>query len=146
MTLIEILVVIAILVVVVPTLYLSFSKYRANRALETSAEAFADSLRTAHVFSREAKNESAWGVRGEANGSYEIVFGKPADWQVDKRLVLNSPATFENAFFIWFVVGTGAKDKDNSDPGDQSVSLVSPGGRLIRVAVADTGVVEVSNE
>src|SRR3972149_10688481 len=145
-TLIEILVVIALIIVVVPALYISFSKYRANRALETSIESFADLISTAHVYAREAKDEKAWGVRNIDDSSYEIVSGQPQDYQSDRQTSLNLSVFFENDFFVWFIIGTGEKDKLNTIPTDEVIYLVNTNGRKKGVVVSDTGVVQVISE
>ena len=145
-TLIELLVVVAIILIVVPVLYISFSNYRANRALEISAEAIADNLRMVHIYAREANDEKAWGVRSVSDNSYDIVSGNSTTWTSERHVELLSPITFDANFVLWFVIGIGEKDILNSDPPHEPVRLTSPTGRSIRVNVLDTGVVEVSND
>lgn len=137
LTLIELLVVIALLGIISIPLYLSYTNGQANQSLTASASQLADSFKSAHVFSREAKDQKQWGVRRKDIKTYELIAGTTQSFTAQKTFRLETFVSIPNDFLIWFDIGTGATATA------QSVIVKNDFGRVIKINISRTGVVNV---
>lgn len=140
LTLVELLVVVAIFAVTVIPLLLTYRSYRTTQALLASAEAVANQARSAHVFAREARAQREWGIRSTGASSYAIFSTGAGGMRDEQGYSLESGVSFVDSFEIVFGIGTG-------ETTEQSViELANVNGRVSRVTVSKTGVVEVDHE
>lgn len=137
LTLVELLVVLAILAVVgVPSL-LAVGRFRSQQALASSSEELAGALRRAHIFSRESKDDRSWGVAYKDKGTFVLLSGTPGDFVPEGEYALAAPAEFAGGdFAVWFDQGTG------NTVGGVTVRLTTGSGQA-EVVVTESGVVEV---
>lgn len=140
MTLIELLVVVVIFGVTVIPLLLTYRSYRTTQALFSSTEAVANQVRSAHVFARESRSQREWGIKSTGANSYVIFSLGSTGSRDEQRYSLESGVSFVNSFDIVFEIGTGETD------AQYVLEIVSINGRVSRVTVGETGVVEVSHE
>lgn len=137
-TLIELLVVISLISVLAIPLLITYRISRATQALRTSTEEFSDHIRSAHIFSRDAKDKTNWGVIKLSDTAYAIVSGVPDNWEINFSYELESQVFFVDDFAIWFKVGTGEGD------GDYTVRLENVNEKRSRIDILKTGVVEAT--
>src|SRR5688572_30428043 len=107
LTLIELLVVIAVMAIISLPLYISYTRTQASQALRASTEQLADTLRRAHVFAREAKDEKSWAVKNISDISYSLIAGSDTNFKTEKTTTVEPFVSLPNNFTIWFDVGTG---------------------------------------
>jgi Tfp pilus assembly protein PilE len=138
-TLIEILLVVAIICIITFPILVSYNTTRSNQALATSAENFADQVKTAHIYAREVKDSKAWGIVINSENSFNLVSSATARWTTISTFQLDPQIKFDQTPSILFDRGTG------ETLSDQYVELENINGRKIRVDVVKTGLVEVSN-
>lgn len=137
-TLIELLVVIAI-VGMLSILYFSWVATRANNALLTSAVAFKDNLQTAHIFSREAKDEISWGIKEIDQNTYKLVSGSQSSPTDISTFALDPQVNFMPPNFeIWFDLGTGETDKN------YNIQLVNTNNKKVKIDISKSGLIEMS--
>jgi type II secretory pathway pseudopilin PulG len=138
-TLIEVLIVCALIPLISIPIIINWRTSRSNQALKTSAESFSDVLRSAHIYSREAKNSQHWGVRQTNKNSYQLVAGDESNPTIESRLSFESQINFvsEN-FIVWFDIGTGETNNK------QSVELENMNSKKIKIDIYKTGLVETS--
>ncbi len=136
-TIVEILIVFAILGIILIPAFSSYVRSRANQDLQGSGEELANVLRIAHIFSRELKDEVDWGVRQGSNEStYELVKDQAVP-VVDKSYTLHQDIGFSSNFTIWF------QKNDGFIPSQQTIILQNKYSKVFKVTVLVTGVVEV---
>jgi prepilin-type N-terminal cleavage/methylation domain-containing protein len=137
-TLIEILLVIAIISTVTAGLYISFRGSRSNQALVMTSESLADVFRSAHISSRQSKDSLAWGVKSESANFYALYSRSPT---VDTRVKIystDSSVTILTDFEVWFNQGSGETDTP------LTVELKNIFGRKTAVEVLNSGTVNVT--
>lgn len=140
LTLIELLLVIAIISVLVIPLLLTYQGYRTSQALLASAEAVANHARSAHVFAREARNSREWGIKSINNYQYSIYSLGASGERLEYNYFLENRVFFVNDFNVLFKIGTGETDS-NFD-----VELVNTNGSKAQVKISKFGLVEVLRE
>lgn len=138
-TIIELLLVISIIAIFIVSFVITYRTSRANQALRTSAEKYADVVRNAHVFAREAADKKGWGVVKNNDTQYSLISGSSTDWSVVTNYTLESQVVFEDDFFLWFDIGTGELESS------QTVVLVVDGGKRIPIEILQTGIVNVGS-
>lgn len=151
-TLIEILVVIAIVGIVGGAGFTSYFGAKSNQQLRSTAEIFAENLRRMHIFSREVKDNKVWGIMYQSVSSYRLVSATPVSqlvggvktpvppitFQVDQAITLDAPISFSVAFNpIWFTQGAGGAY------GQTEIVFKNSGQLMVRVTVLPTGTIEV---
>lgn len=136
-SLIELIIVIALIGILSLFIGSALITARDQQALASSAETLADHLREAHIFARNARNTTAWGVRSLSTSDYVLVSGTDASWKPEKTYDLDGPVTFGGNFAVWFEIGTG------TSPVAQTIELVNPHGRKINVMVLESGVIDL---
>lgn len=136
-TLIEMLVVMAVMAIIALPLYISYTRTQANQTLRASTEQLADTFRRAHVFAREAKDEKAWAVKSDSLTSYSLIAGNDANFKTEKATTLETFVKFPADFRVWFEVGTG----DARMP--QSVTIENTYGKQFVIEIFKTGIVEI---
>lgn len=117
-TLVEVLVVISLIAFVAIPSILSFSNIRNRQALILGTENLISSLKRAHIYAREAKGESAWGIKFSCNNGYSL-WSKDLSGAVKAEVEtgLPEPIIFDNCSTsvpseIWFKRGTGDASGD----------------------------------
>ncbi len=139
-TLVEILLVAAIIAIVAIPFLITYRNSRGNQALRTSAEQFADQARSAHIFAREAKEKSSWGITRTSENSYALISGSEISSEIVATRSLESQISFMDDFTVWFQIGTGETGEN------YSIQLTNPIGSISTVTINKNGVVEVKNE
>jgi prepilin-type N-terminal cleavage/methylation domain-containing protein len=135
-TLIEMLIVVVLIGMVSVPLFVKYRYAQQNQALRVSAEEFADRLRGAHIYARNARDRKAWGVVRQGTSGYALVSGKSDEYAVDTTYELEKGIEFAGGFSIWFVAGSG-------DAEETSVVIVNSGGRKMKINVYKSGSVDV---
>ena len=136
-TLVEILIVVTLFGLTFFPFYFAYVRSQSNQALVVSTEQFSDILRSAHVFSREAKDKKIWAVRKESLTSYAMLSSAGSGWKIEKSYQLEKNVSFVDDFFIKFKIGTGEIDED------KHVILENKYGKQMKVKILKAGVVEV---
>lgn len=136
-SLVELLVVISILSIISIALYVSYSGSRSNQAVASDAEVLANTLRQAHIYSRQSRESKSWGVVARDLVSYHLVSRTSVTESQDKLYQLDPQVSFSDTFEMWFDQGSG----DASNPGQ--ITLVSNRGKHYVVSVESGGIVEV---
>ena len=139
LTLVEILLVTAVIGIISIPLYISYTRTQANQSLKANASQVSDAIRSAHVFGREAKDQKAWGVRRKNEKTYELIAGSRDTFTVQKTFALETFVSIPNNFIIWFDIGTGT----TVDAG--SIIIKNNYGRQIKINVSKTGVVDLQD-
>lgn len=139
LTLIELLTTMAVMAIIALPLYISYTRTQANQTLRSSGEQLADTMRRAHVFARETKDEKPWGVKRVSPTSYSLVAGNDTNFKTDKVTTLEPLVSFPNDFTFWFEAGTG----DAETPG--TVTLENSYKKQLVVQIYKTGIVEIKN-
>jgi prepilin-type N-terminal cleavage/methylation domain-containing protein len=140
LTLIELLVVVTIIGIISLPLYVSYTRNQSNQGLRASAEMLADTLRSAHIFAREARDLRAWGVKSSGSNKFVLVKGTTQTPKVEKTVTLEPFVLFPQPFEIWFVIGTG------DTPTNETIEIENKHGRKYKIEVSTTGVVEVVSQ
>lgn len=135
-TLVELLVVVAIIGVMTIPLLLTYRSYRTSQALVASVQGVVNHARSAHIFSREARDQREWGVRSAGPTGYAI-FSSGTVGKVDEQSYFLEPGVvFSQDFEILFKIGTGETDKD------YNIELVNANGRVAQITIGQAGIVE----
>jgi len=135
-TLIELVIVIALIGIFALFIGPPLGTARDNQALSAAAEMLADHMREAHIFARNTRNETAWGVRNLTTTTYALVSGTDASPHTEKSFELDRAIKFTGNFAVWFEVGTGANST-------QTIELINTHGRKLHVQVLESGVIDV---
>jgi prepilin-type N-terminal cleavage/methylation domain-containing protein len=108
-TLIEILVVVSLIGLLSLGGVTAFITAKNNQDLSQSTDHVVDTIRRAHIFSRDGREEKEWGVQSTDNDQYMIVSRSlPEDVpQVVVTYSLPSSVHFSAPFLVWFGKGTG---------------------------------------
>lgn len=138
-SLIELLIVIAIVAILMAVGFAISSQVVVNQALRASAEQVEQQINRAHIYAREARNNELWTVKINADKtSYQLVRGAEANQTVDSAYTLKRPATFVTApVDIKFAKGTGYTVGNVS----YSLTLMVPSGKTAVVNVSPFGLV-----
>lgn len=138
LTIIELILVMALLALLLVPAILGITAYRQKQALNASADILGSVLSRAHIYSREAKEQKLWGVRRKDTRSYEMISGAPGNVSVEAEFGLASPTRFVgDSFEIWFLVDTGEADSA------KTIRLLAPRGNMLQVIVNKSGSVEI---
>jgi prepilin-type N-terminal cleavage/methylation domain-containing protein len=135
-TLVEIVLVMGIISILSTTSLIAFNNFRQKQTLVASAEELANALLRAHIYAREEKDESAWGVKRINNEEYILLSGSkttPAQKEIHQTERPTYIAT--NDFEIWFKRGTGSAD------APVAIELTTPAGYSRTVDVNINGII-----
>ncbi|MEK7165319.1 MAG: prepilin-type N-terminal cleavage/methylation domain-containing protein [Patescibacteria group bacterium] len=135
-TLVELLLVIALVATVSLPLGNAFITARSNQALVASAEQLSDRLRQAHIFAREAKDTKGWAIIRIDSTSYALASGTPATWEYIETYDLERDVTIPNNFRVWYEIGTGST-------APQIILVRNNHGTEKSIIIHATGVVEI---
>lgn len=136
LTLIEMLIVIALIGLFSVPLYISYTRTQANQGLSATVEELASTAKRAYLYSREAKDQKVWGIKRQDENSFALISGKPDDWSTISITRVEPLVTIPNDFTVLFQIGTGQIDADTS------IILVNRYGRQAKVNINKTGNVE----
>lgn len=140
-TLVEILVVLVIFFIVAVPLYVNVTAIRSRQHLEEAAEQLFASLKSAHVYAREIKNNAGWGVDFLNEKTYRVVYGKsltdPA-LAIEKSYSLNPEIRILDygSKDTWFEKGTGMTTAQTE------IKLVNKKNQVIPIILYTSGLVE----
>ncbi len=137
-TLVEMLIVVAIIGIFMIPLLITYRSSQNNQKLRVVAEEFADQVRTVHIYARDAKDKKSWGIKLSDNG-YSLLSGRADSYKVDKSFSLGKNIEFEKDQLVWFEIGTGQTDRD------YEVVIVDTRGKKIAVKISKNGIVEVGD-
>lgn len=140
LTIIEVLIVVAVISTLSIPLYFSYTRTQAHQSLRSSSEQLADTLRSARLFSREAKDFKAWGVKRMDEKTYALVGSPRENPFVEKVTTVESLVTIPQGFEVWFEIGTGNAQTDTS------VSLENKYGRKAILKIYRTGIIDIETE
>lgn len=139
LTLIELLLVFSLVAILATGAFISFVGSRKNQALAASANNLQTVLNRARIYSRDIRDETAWGVIKNNSNSYDLVKGNPENIVFVQRFNLDSPIVFDDSDFkIWFKPGSGDTDSLTK------IILLNPKGKKITITVTVTGLVELN--
>lgn len=138
LTLIELLVVIALLGLVGYSGYTVWYKAQANQALSASAEQLATIIESAHIFSRDFREEKTWGVVSLNTTTYALMT-KDQDGSTvnEEEKTLLAPIMFIEPFSVVFDPGTG------NLPAPVVITLTRQAQQTARITVNEFGVVTI---
>ncbi len=134
-TIVELLIVLALLAVLSTVMFLNFPGARSNQQLSVSAGKLADDLQKAHIFSREHKGEKVWGVAYTSSDSYAIISFSQNQQTIEETKKLPAGITFNAPFQILFE-RTGGLTRDTFIQLHNVHSVK-------KITVLRTGVVEI---
>lgn len=137
LTIIEILIVVSLIGIISFPLYLSYSRNQANQGLRSSSEQLVTILETAHISSREVKEQKNWGVKSLSEKSFALVKGNRLTPQIEKTITLETFVSFPNSFEVWFDAGTG----DTSE--EKAIVIQNTIGNTKIIDVFKTGIIEI---
>lgn len=136
-SLIELLLVITILAMVGFALFFSYTRSQSNQALKSSTEQLANDLRLAHVYSREGRERSQWGITSTLDKKgYELFYRNSTIQKRQSGKNLETTVEFDQSFEVWFEAGTGYL------LSPKTIVLKNKYGRQMHLTVSSTGVIE----
>lgn len=138
MTLIEILIVVAIIGMITFPLLLTYRSYRTTQALSASAESVANHTTSVHIFAREAQKQREWGIKNKGDSTYVIYSTGASGIIEEQNYILDAGVSFEEDFDILFEIGTGKTENESV------IKIVNINGHGIWVTVSENGVVEIN--
>lgn len=109
-TLMELVLVLALVAILSVPLGLSVATIRSKQALEAEADKFLTAVKQTHIYAREGKDEASWGIRGTGANSYSMWSKSAASGTVAKtEFVIDGQVSFQTntPFEVWFNQGTG---------------------------------------
>lgn len=136
-TLVELLIVVAIIGIITFPLLITYRNHRTNQALIASAEAVANHTRSVHIFAREAQKQREWGIKNKSESAYTLYSTGASGIFEEQNYVLDNGIMFEENFDILFEIGTG----DAKNPTE--IKLITESGRKTWISVTENGLVEV---
>ncbi|RJR14584.1 prepilin-type N-terminal cleavage/methylation domain-containing protein [Candidatus Microgenomates bacterium] len=137
-TLIEIIIVVAIIGILMVTGFTAFISAQKNQELSAVAQKFATVVTTAHIYARENKDIKIWGVRGTLD-RYALISATtdPLVFDIEKETALPAGMTFTAPFTIYFDKGTGTM------PTTQSLILKDSRDRQMRIDISPSAAVDI---
>lgn len=136
-TILEVLVVVALVGVLLVPGFIAITTSKQNQELSISSEAVSDALRQAHSFSREAKDESTWSIQGfdTVPSTYILIKENSAGSKTEYvTYKLPSSVTFQDAFTVTFIKGTG-------ETTDTTIKLINKNNQTMTIHVNQLGVI-----
>ncbi len=107
LTLIEVLVVTALIAAFSVGSLIAYFNIQSKQALQSSVDRFANVAKSARIYARESKGGKAWGVKSVDSKSYSLVSGKKEAPVLEGQYGLESPVEFDSGFEFWFNQGEG---------------------------------------
>ncbi len=136
-TYIEVILVVVLLTMLSLPLLFNYLNVSNKYHLQSAVTDVAESIRTAHVYSREGQKQEAWGVHTVNSNTYEVIRGTSQKFTVEATKVIPNDITFKNAFTVWFELGSGETNVD------QEILLESQKGQVGSIMVYKTGVLDL---
>lgn len=134
-TLFEILIVVVLLGLTVFPLFFYSRQVSQTQAIRTSVSVLADTLQEAKNSSRDARNQSAWGVIWVDDTTYKLVYGDQNKNTLSKNVALEDGVTVKDPFQVWFEIGTGNVDSS------KTINLTNSLKSNYEITVSETGVI-----
>lgn len=138
-SLFEILIVFAIIGTIISVFAVINNNSRQTQALRVSSERVADKLREAHIYSREQKDDSAWGVRTSGGSDMSLIRENESGREVYLTSSLEKGVRFDSNYEIKFKPGSGETDNF------VTIKLLGKDGHVVEVNVLRSGVIEVGS-
>lgn len=142
-TLIEILLVIALVGILTIGGITAFITARNNQDLVHTSDHLVDTLRRAHIFSRDGRDEKEWGVQSTAESQYGIVFRDNASSAPEISASYTIPRSVKiesSPFDLWFGKGTGELEFP------ATISLTNTNNQKTIIHIEKTGVISFESE
>jgi prepilin-type N-terminal cleavage/methylation domain-containing protein len=139
LSLIELLIVVAIIGLVVLPLLVTYASHRTTQALYSSSDQVANHTRSVRIFSREAREQKEWGIKNVSENSYALYSTGASGLQIVQNYSLERGVSFTDDFDIRFEIGTGETEQEHI------IGLQSSNDQSSSIFVSTTGVVEVKN-
>lgn len=136
-TLIEVLLVAAILAIVTTTLFTQYLLSLRAKQTEIATDQIVSTLNLAATYARNNKMGSAWGVETVGNTSYQLIYGTSSAPQTDSTILLPEGITV-SPFTVWF-------DKGTANTQAQSIMLTN--NEVVKeIHVSEIGNIELFEE
>jgi len=142
LTLIELVLVVTIVSILATAGVLGMFTIRSKQALELSAENLAGAFKQAHLFAREGRDQSDWGVRSDGGKKFSLIKSDlPENVNEVTKFQLEPPAVFDiSAAEVWF------NRENGGTTANVSWRVKSARAGTAMVEVTTTGVVTVTKE
>ena len=138
LTLIETLLVFSLMAILATGAFISVGGVRNSQALVASGKNLGIVLERARIYSRDGRDDKAWGVAAINDSGYNLLSGAPGSFTVVQSFELSPPTRFESpGWNIWFKPVVGDADQA------EEIVLVNAKGRLFRVLVSTAGLIEL---
>jgi type II secretory pathway pseudopilin PulG len=138
LTLIELVLVMGLIAILGTASLLALINFRQKQALTASAQELSDVIQRAHIYAREEKNASAWGIKRVNSTQYILVSGNKISNVIQEIHRTEEPVyLLNNDYEIWFNGATGTTEKD------VQLKLTTDKGYLKTVEVNEIGVVKI---
>lgn len=135
-TLIEVIIVVAVFMLISIPLLFNYFNVSNSQGLKTSVGETTNLIKSAHIYSREAKDQKAWGVITRDEDTLALVSGNPASYEVEQELTLPRGIKTKEVVVVWFALGTGELQNNIT------VELVNQRDMVGQLLIHKTGVVD----
>lgn len=137
-TLLEILIVVAILGIASTVGLWNFVKSSNNQQLVSDSEQLTNIFKEAHIYSREFRSEKTWGVRSINTNSYALISYRSGESEfIEREYFLQYTTRFATPFSVVFERGSGAL------PAPIEILLQNSLGIQKKIYITQTGVVDI---
>ena len=136
-SLIEILVVVALVSLFVFPLLFNAVQVGQIQSLRSAAAVLSDDLSAAKVASRDARDQKAWGVVSIDDTHYQVVSGAKNNFETSQARTLDKGLSFVQPFTVWFQIGTGGVQNN------ERIEIMNQRGNVFEITVNKTGVVQI---
>jgi prepilin-type N-terminal cleavage/methylation domain-containing protein len=138
LTLIELVIVMALVAILSGVAVINFRKMRENQAMKLSSENIVSELNRVRIFSRENRNEKSWGLKVVSESAYTIKVRDESGVSDLASYELSSPVLFADANFeVWFDQVTGNTGED------KRLQLRTPSGSVKNINISQYGVINI---
>lgn len=138
LTLIELVIVMALVAILSGVAVINFRKMRENQAMKLSSENIVSELNRVRIFSRENRNEKSWGLKVVSESAYTIKVRDESGVSDLASYELSSPVLFTDANFeVWFDQVTGNTGED------KRLQLRTPSGSVKNINISQYGVINI---
>lgn len=138
LTLIELVIVMALVAILSGVAVINFGNMRENQALKLSSENIVSELNRIRIFSRENRDEKSWGLKAVSDSEYTIKVRDEAGVSDLVSYELSSPVHFADVNFeIWFDQVTGNIGED------KRLQLLAPSGSVKNINISQYGAINI---
>ena len=140
-TLLELLIVVALVGIISIGSITAFTTARENQLVRQSAEMVADTFQRASIYSQNARGERTWGVKSDDQNTYVVISQLAQEPEYSEQQIVTLPKgiRFTQPFRILFTRGTGYVD------GNTQVTLTTSHNSTSTVSLTTTGQITVAS-